>query len=59
MAAPFNRACNLARLMDSRIHLANGHDSPAARVLEVETTGKDTEPLLYWRGGYGSLLGDA
>ena len=35
------------------------HEIVVGRVLEVETAGKDTAPLLYWRGGYGSLLGDA
>jgi flavin reductase (DIM6/NTAB) family NADH-FMN oxidoreductase RutF len=35
------------------------HEIVVGRVLDVETTGKDTTPLLYWRGAYGSLLGDA
>lgn len=34
------------------------HEIIVGRVREVETNGLNTEPLLFWRGGYGSLLGD-
>jgi flavin reductase (DIM6/NTAB) family NADH-FMN oxidoreductase RutF len=40
--------------------LAGGdHEIIVGRVQDVETNGKDAAPLLYWRGGYGSLLGEA
>jgi 3-hydroxy-9,10-secoandrosta-1,3,5(10)-triene-9,17-dione monooxygenase reductase component len=35
------------------------HEIIVGRVRDVETSGSDAAPLLYWRGGYGSLLGDA
>jgi flavin reductase (DIM6/NTAB) family NADH-FMN oxidoreductase RutF len=35
------------------------HEIIVGRVREVETNGKDTAPLLFWRGGYGSLLGES
>jgi flavin reductase (DIM6/NTAB) family NADH-FMN oxidoreductase RutF len=31
------------------------HEIVVGRVREVETNRQDTEPLLYWRGGYASL----
>jgi flavin reductase (DIM6/NTAB) family NADH-FMN oxidoreductase RutF len=31
------------------------HEIVVGRVHDVETTGKDAAPLLYWRGAYGSL----
>ncbi len=34
------------------------HEIIVGRVREVETNGEDTAPLLFWRGGYGSLLGE-
>lgn len=34
------------------------HEIIVGRVQEVGTNGLDAAPLLYWRGGYGSLLGD-
>jgi len=35
------------------------HEIIVGRVQEVETNGKNAAPLLFWRGGYGSLLGEA
>jgi flavin reductase (DIM6/NTAB) family NADH-FMN oxidoreductase RutF len=35
------------------------HEIVVGRVREVETNGKNVAPLLFWRGGYGSLLGEA
>ncbi len=35
------------------------HEIIVGRVREAETDGQDAAPLLYWRGGYGSLLGEA
>lgn len=35
------------------------HEIVVGRVREVETDGRDVAPLLFWRGGYGSLLGEA
>jgi flavin reductase (DIM6/NTAB) family NADH-FMN oxidoreductase RutF len=35
------------------------HEIILGRVREVETNGKNTAPLLFWRGGYGSMLGEA
>ena len=32
------------------------HEIIVGRVRDVETNGEDTAPLLFWRGGYGSLL---
>jgi hypothetical protein len=32
---------------------------PRSRVQDVETNGKNAAPLLFWRGGYGSLHGEA
>jgi flavin reductase (DIM6/NTAB) family NADH-FMN oxidoreductase RutF len=41
-------------------HMEGGdHEIIIGRVREVETTGKDAAPLLYWRGGYGRLLSEA
>jgi flavin reductase (DIM6/NTAB) family NADH-FMN oxidoreductase RutF len=34
------------------------HEIIIGRVREVATNGLNTEPLLFWRGQYGSLLGD-
>ncbi len=39
-------------------HLPGGdHEIVVGRVREVETTGQDTGPLVYWRGSYVSLRG--
>jgi flavin reductase (DIM6/NTAB) family NADH-FMN oxidoreductase RutF len=35
------------------------HEIIVGRVQDVETNGKNAAPLLFWRGGYGSLLGQA
>jgi flavin reductase (DIM6/NTAB) family NADH-FMN oxidoreductase RutF len=35
------------------------HEIIIGRVQAVETNGRDAAPLLYWRGTYGSLLGEA
>jgi len=35
------------------------HEIIVGRVQDVETNGKNARPLLFWRGGYGSLLGEA
>jgi 3-hydroxy-9,10-secoandrosta-1,3,5(10)-triene-9,17-dione monooxygenase reductase component len=35
------------------------HEIIVGRVREVETSGMNAAPLLFWRGGYGSLLGEA
>lgn len=34
------------------------HEIIVGRVRDVETNGLNAAPLLFWRGGYGSLLGD-
>lgn len=35
------------------------HEIIVGRVREVETNGVNAAPLLFWRGGYGSLIGEA
>jgi flavin reductase (DIM6/NTAB) family NADH-FMN oxidoreductase RutF len=35
------------------------HEIIVGRVHAVETSGREASPLLYWRGGYGSMLGEA
>jgi flavin reductase (DIM6/NTAB) family NADH-FMN oxidoreductase RutF len=35
------------------------HEIIVGRVQEVATNSQETAPLLFWRGGYGSLLGEA
>ncbi len=35
------------------------HEIIVGRVRDVETNGKNGAPLLFWCGGYGSLLGEA
>jgi 3-hydroxy-9,10-secoandrosta-1,3,5(10)-triene-9,17-dione monooxygenase reductase component len=35
------------------------HEIIVGRVQEVATNGQNSAPLLFWRGGYGSLLGEA